>query len=36
MIYDDLKNIDIYKGINKNLDIAIDFIKERKYLKNIF
>lgn len=36
MIYDDLKNIDIYKGINKNLDIAIDFIKERKYLKHNF
>jgi YhcH/YjgK/YiaL family protein len=36
MIYDELKNIDIYKGMNKNLDIAIDFIKEKKYLKNNF
>ena len=32
MIYDELKNIKTYKGINKNLDKAIDFIVEKKYL----
>ena len=32
MIYAELKNIKTYKGINKNLDKAIDFIVERKYL----
>ena len=30
MIYDELKNIKTYKGINKNLDKAIDFIVEKK------
>ena len=32
MIYAELKNIKTYKGINKNLDKAIDFIIEKKYL----
>lgn len=29
MIYAELKNIKTYKGINKNLDKAIDFIAEK-------
>ena len=36
MIYDELKNIKTYKGINKNLDKAIDFIVEKKYLNADF
>lgn len=32
MIYAELKDIKLYKGINKNLDKAIDFIAEKKYL----
>ena len=36
MIYDVLKNIKTYKGINKNLDKAIDFIAEKKYLNANF
>lgn len=32
MIYDVLQDIKIYKGMNKNLDRAIDFISEKKYL----
>lgn len=32
MIYAELKNIKTYKGVNKNLDKAIDFIAEKKYL----
>ena len=33
MIYAELKDIKIYKGINKNLDKAIDFITEKKYCR---
>ncbi|MCY7007126.1 YhcH/YjgK/YiaL family protein [Fusobacterium simiae] len=36
MIYAELKDIKIYKGINKNLDKAIDFIVEKKYLNANF
>ena len=36
MIYAKLKNIKTYKGINKNLDKAIDFIIEKKYLNASF
>lgn len=36
MIYVKLKNIKIYKGINKNLDKVIDFIIEKKYLNVSF
>lgn len=36
MIYDELKNIKTYKGINKNLDKAINFIVEKKYLNADF
>ncbi|WP_339002651.1 YhcH/YjgK/YiaL family protein [Fusobacterium polymorphum] len=36
MIYAELKDIKIYKGINKNLDKAIDFIAEKKYLNPSF
>ena len=36
MIYDELKNIKTYKGINKNLDNEIDFIVEKKYLNADF
>ena len=36
MIYDELKNIKTYKGINKNLDKAIDFIVKKKYLNADF
>ena len=36
MIYAELKNIKTYKGINKNLDKAIDFIAEKKYLNASF
>ena len=36
MIYDVLKNIKTYKGINKNLDKAIDFIAEKQYLNANF
>ena len=34
MIYDKLKNIDLYKGLYPNLDIAIDYIKTGEY-KNL-
>ena len=30
MIYDDLTNIKLYKGINPNLDQAIDFLYEHR------
>ena len=36
MIYAELKNIKTYKGISKNLDKAIDFIVEKKYLNADF
>ena len=36
MIYDELKNIKTYKGLNKNLDKAIDFIAEKKYMNTNF
>jgi len=36
MIYAELKDIKFYKGINKNLDKAIDFITEKKYLNADF
>lgn len=36
MIYAELNNIKTYKGINKNLDKAIDFIVEKKYLNANF
>ena len=36
MIYAELKNIKTYKGINKNLDKAIDFIAEKKYMNASF
>lgn len=36
MIYAELKNIKTYKGISKNLDKAIDFIVEKKYLNANF
>lgn len=36
MIYAELKDIRTYKGINKNLDKAIDFIAEKKYLSREF
>ena len=36
MIYAELKNIKTYKGVNKNLDKAIDFIAEKKYLNASF
>ena len=31
MIYDKLKNIDLYRGLYPNLDIAIDYIKKGEY-----
>lgn len=31
MIYDKLKNIDLYKGLYPNLDLAIDYIKTGNY-----
>ena len=31
MIYNKLKNIDLYKGLYPNLDIAIDYIKKGEY-----
>lgn len=34
MIYGDIKDIKFYKGISKNLDKAIDFIFDKKYLQN--
>ncbi len=34
MIYGEIKDIKTYKGISKNLDRAIDFIFDRKYLNN--
>ncbi len=34
MIYGEIKDIKYYKGISKNLDRAIDFIFEKKYLNN--
>ena len=36
MIYAELKDIKTYKGINKNLDKAIDFIAEKKYFNASF
>lgn len=36
MIYGNLDEIKIYKGISKNLDKAIDFIIERKYINANF
>ncbi|EHI76379.1 YhcH/YjgK/YiaL domain protein [Fusobacterium sp. oral taxon 370 str. F0437] len=36
MIYAELKDIKNYKGINENLDKAIDFITEKKYLNASF
>ena len=36
MIYAELKDIKSYKGISKNLDKAIDFIAEKKYLNASF
>ena len=36
MIYAELKNSKNYKGINENLDKAIDFITEKKYLNASF
>lgn len=36
MIYAELKDINSYKGISKNLDKAIDFIAEKKYLNANF
>ena len=35
MIFDKICNIKNYKGINKNLDIAIDSIARREYIKGI-
>ena len=32
MIYDKIKNIDLYKGLYPNLDIAIDYIKKGEYV----
>lgn len=32
MIYDKIKNIDLYKGLYPNLDIAIDYIKTGEYV----
>ena len=32
MIYDKIKNIDLYKGLYPNLDIAIDYIKKGEYI----
>lgn len=34
MIYGEIKDIKIYEGISKNLDRAIDFIFDKKYLEN--
>lgn len=34
MIYGEIKDIKIYKGLSKNLDKAIDFIFEGKYKKS--
>ena len=31
MIYDKIANIDLYKGLYPNLDIAIDYIKKGEY-----
>ena len=36
MIYGELKDIKKYKGLNKNLDKAIDFIADKKYLNANF
>jgi len=36
MIYGELKDIKNYKGLNKNLDKAIDFIIDKKYLNANF
>ena len=36
MIYGELKDIKNYKGLNKNLDKAIDFIVDKKYLNANF
>ena len=35
MIFDKICNIKNYKGINKNLDIAIDSIARKEYIKGI-
>ena len=32
MIYDKIKNINLYKGLYPNLDIAIDYIKKGEYV----
>ena len=32
MIYDKIKNIDLYKGLYPNLDLAIDYIKKGEYV----
>ncbi|MBS9776128.1 MAG: YhcH/YjgK/YiaL family protein [Fusobacterium sp.] len=34
MIYGEIKEIKIYKGLSKKLDKVIDFILEKKYLNN--
>lgn len=36
MIYGEIKDIKIYKGLSKNLDRAIDFIFEGKYKESVF
>lgn len=36
MIYTELKDIKTYKGLSENLDKAIDFIAEKKYLTREF
>lgn len=33
MIYDSISNIDLYKGIHKNLDTTIDYIKKCDFTK---
>ena len=32
MIFDKIKNIDLYRGLYPNLDIAIDYIKKGEYV----
>ncbi|MDO4690940.1 MAG: YhcH/YjgK/YiaL family protein [Fusobacterium sp.] len=36
MIYGEIKDIKIYKGLSKNLDKAIEYISEKKYKDNHF
>lgn len=36
MIYGYIKDLGTYKGMSKNLDIAIDYILDKKYLNNHF